>query len=159
AILLERTQRRTLLQTVDEKDALHESAEMFRTTRVQLFLCSYRRYHRTHCRITSPGKWRPLNGLVAVIGMNFYPTRSYSRTLQWNLVELGATRTADDIDHSVGLAGTAVAESLVELPITRNFTFGSGRSAVRLWLRGEREREAALVIVDVAGKNEIHVAG
>jgi hypothetical protein len=29
----------------------------------------YRRYHRTHKRISSPGYWRPLNGLVGVIGM------------------------------------------------------------------------------------------
>ena len=41
AILLERTQRRTLLHTVDERDALHENAEMFRTNRVQLFSCSF----------------------------------------------------------------------------------------------------------------------
>jgi hypothetical protein len=26
---------------------------------------------RTHSRITSPGKWRPLNGLVKAIGMDF----------------------------------------------------------------------------------------
>ena len=34
--------------------------------------------------ITSPGNWRPLNGLVAVIGMEFYPTRLLSQTSQWN---------------------------------------------------------------------------
>src|ERR1700680_2546642 len=45
----------------------------------------YRRYHRTHRTITSPGNWRPLNGLVGVIGMDFYPTRLASPTSQWNL--------------------------------------------------------------------------
>src|ERR1022692_1774165 len=34
----------------------------------------YRRYHRTHKMITSPGCWRPLKGLFGVIGMDFYPT-------------------------------------------------------------------------------------
>jgi hypothetical protein len=34
-------------------------------------------YNRTHSRITSPGKWRPLNGWVGVIGMDFYPTRPH----------------------------------------------------------------------------------
>jgi hypothetical protein len=36
-----------------------------------------RRHQRTHSRITSPGKWRPLNGLVGVIGMELYPTRPH----------------------------------------------------------------------------------
>src|SRR5260370_41431532 len=35
----------------------------------------YRRYQRTHKTITSPGYWRPLNGLCGLIGMDFYPTR------------------------------------------------------------------------------------
>jgi hypothetical protein len=34
--------------------------------------------------ITSPGNWRPLNGLVGVIGMEFYPTRILCQTSQWN---------------------------------------------------------------------------
>src|SRR5215471_18728076 len=34
----------------------------------------YRRYQRTHKMITSPGCCRPLNGLLGVIGMDFYPT-------------------------------------------------------------------------------------
>jgi hypothetical protein len=42
----------------------------------------YRRYQRTHRIITSPGNWRPLNGLDGVIGMDFYPTRL--QTSQWN---------------------------------------------------------------------------
>src|SRR5260370_37069108 len=35
----------------------------------------YRRYQRTHKTITSPGYWRPLNGLCGLIGMDFYPIR------------------------------------------------------------------------------------
>src|SRR5271169_2890042 len=35
----------------------------------------YRRYQRTHKAITSPGCWRPLNGLCKLIGMEFYPIR------------------------------------------------------------------------------------
>src|SRR5260370_558061 len=35
----------------------------------------YRRYQRTHKTITSPGYWRPLNGLCGLIGMEFYPIR------------------------------------------------------------------------------------
>src|SRR5260370_42598512 len=35
----------------------------------------YRRYQRTHKTITSPGCWRPLNGLCGLIGMDFYPIR------------------------------------------------------------------------------------
>src|ERR1700686_5321760 len=36
----------------------------------------YRRYRRTHKMINSPGCCRPLNGLLAVIGIDFYPTRT-----------------------------------------------------------------------------------
>src|SRR5260370_34037277 len=35
----------------------------------------YRGYQRTHKTITSPGYWRPLNGLCELIGMDFYPIR------------------------------------------------------------------------------------
>src|SRR5215472_1338472 len=34
----------------------------------------YRRYQRTPKMITSPGCWRPLNGLFGVMGMDLYPT-------------------------------------------------------------------------------------
>jgi acyl-CoA synthetase (AMP-forming)/AMP-acid ligase II len=37
------------------------------------------RYQRTQRIITSPGNWRPLNGLDGVIGMDFYPTRLQPR--------------------------------------------------------------------------------
>src|SRR6516165_20029 len=39
----------------------------------------YRRYQRMHKMITSPGCCRPLNGLLGVIGMDFYPTSLSTR--------------------------------------------------------------------------------
>src|SRR5687768_10921479 len=44
----------------------------------------YRRYHLTASRITSPGYWRPLNGLVGVIGMDFLPYQSRTQPSQRN---------------------------------------------------------------------------
>src|SRR5262249_56000661 len=42
----------------------------------------YRRYQRTHRTITSPGYWRPLNGLVGVIGMSLYGSRTASSAVR-----------------------------------------------------------------------------
>src|SRR3954453_22622042 len=43
------------------------------------YASGYRRHHRTQRMITTPGNWRPLNGLVGVIGMEFYSTRPCPR--------------------------------------------------------------------------------
>ena len=61
AILRGTTPRRTLVQTADERDALHENAEMFRRNRVQLFSYSYRKYQRTAQTMIAGSKCRHLN--------------------------------------------------------------------------------------------------
>src|SRR5215831_10385544 len=54
---------------------------------------------RTHTRITSPGKWRPLNGLLEVIGMDFYPTKPHHQPRN-------GTQTGDDPIRSAQLGRT-----------------------------------------------------
>src|SRR6516164_8656834 len=53
----------------------------------------YRRYQRTHKMITSPGCCRPLNGLLGVIGMDFYPTSLSTRKFATEPLVMSATPT------------------------------------------------------------------
>src|SRR5262249_39760019 len=65
----------------------------------------YRKYQRTHSRITSPGKWRHLKGLVAVIGIRFLPYQTSHRFSQGNrCIDVLVLACRDDCDRGGPIA-------------------------------------------------------
>src|SRR5215212_8446286 len=82
-----------------------DSPRSVRISETCRYASGYRRYQRTASRITSPGYWRPLNGFVGVIGMEFLPYQSGARTSQRNRCNVVSTK-----DIAYRLIGNNVAQ-------------------------------------------------
>src|SRR5260370_25289023 len=65
------------------------------------------------------------------------------------IVALGSARAAHDVDDAMRLRTRAVAERLVEFPVARHLPLRAGGRTIRLCRRYERQRETALVVVNL----------